>query len=124
MYYIFFIHSSVDGCLCCSHVLGIINDAAMNIKVHISFQSMVFFRYMFRSGIADHMVVLFLVFLRKLHSVLHTGCTSLPTHQQCRRVSFFPHLLHHLSFIVFDDGLSNQCEMVSHCSLDLCFSSS
>ena len=62
-------------------------------------------------------------FLRNLHAVLHTDCTSLYTHQQCRRVSFSWHLRHHLSFVVFDDGLSNQCEVVSHCSLDLCFAS-
>ena len=37
MYYIFFIHLSIDGDLGCFHVLAIVNSAAMNIGVHISF---------------------------------------------------------------------------------------
>ena len=52
MYHICFSHSSADGHLGCFHVLAIVNSAAMNTGVHISFQIMVFFRYMPRSGIA------------------------------------------------------------------------
>ena len=35
---IFFIHSSADGYLGCVHVLATINSAAVNIRVHVSFQ--------------------------------------------------------------------------------------
>ena len=50
---IFFIHSSVDGNLACFHVLAVVNGAAaINIGVHVSFQIMVFSKYMPRSGIA------------------------------------------------------------------------
>ena len=42
MYQIFFIHSSVDGHLGYFRVLAIINSAALNIGVHVSFQIRVF----------------------------------------------------------------------------------
>ena len=44
--------SSVDRHLGCFHVLAIVNSAAVNIGVHVSFGIMVFSRYMHRSGIA------------------------------------------------------------------------
>ena len=38
MYHIFFIHLSVNGHLGCFRVLAIVNNAAMNIGMHASFQ--------------------------------------------------------------------------------------
>ena len=54
IYYIFLIQSSVDEHLGCFHVLAIVNSAAMNIEVRVSFRISVFVfpRYMPRSGVA------------------------------------------------------------------------
>ena len=52
MYHSFFIHSSVDGHLGCFRVLAIVNSAAMNNGIHVSFSVLVSSGYMPRSGIA------------------------------------------------------------------------
>ena len=52
MYHNFFIHSSVDGHLGLSHVLVIVNSAAMNIGVHATFSTMIFSGYMPSNEIA------------------------------------------------------------------------
>ena len=101
MYHSFLIHSSADGHLGCFHVLTIINSAAMKSGVHVSLPVLVSSVCMPSHGTAESYGSSTSSFLRNHHTVLHSGCTSLHPHQQCKRVPFSPHPFQHLLLINF-----------------------
>ena len=101
MYHSFLIHSFTNGHLGGFQHLVIVNCAAMNIEVHrfswIGISG--FLGYNPSSGIAGSKGSTIFSFLRKLHTVFHSGCTSVRYHKQCVRIPFLLQPHQHLFFV-------------------------
>ena len=101
MYHIFFIHSPVNGHLGRFHVLAIVNSAAINIEVHVSFQAIFFPGYMPRSGFAcssSNPIFSFRRF-RNLHTVSVVAVPVYVCTSSIGQVLFSPHPLQHFQIL-------------------------
>ena len=117
------LYPSVSGCLSYFHIFAIINNTTMNVGIHASFRFFFLDKYP-EVELLDHMLVLFLVFFfRLLHTIFHSGCTTLHSHQQYMRILFPSHSLQHTScfYLLIIAILGN--EVIHHCGFDLHFPS-
>ena len=99
--YCIFLHSSIDGHLGCFHVLAIVNDAAMNNGIHMSFSVLVSSGYVPSSRIAGSYGSFILSFLKEspYHLPEWLYQFTFPPTVQERSLSLLP--LQHLLFIDF-----------------------
>ena len=101
MYHNFLIHSSANGHLGCFHVLAVVTVLQWTLGVHVSLSILVYLVCVPSSGISASYGSSISRLLRSLQTVLHSGYTSLRSHQQCKRVSFSSHPLQHLFLVNF-----------------------
>ena len=115
--YYFFIYSFInESILGCYHVLSIMGELGKtDISLRYGFHFLLDIHP--KKGLPNQIVV----FLRKLHFVLHSGCT-ISIHTNSVQGFSFLHILANTYFLfVFDNSHLNRCEMMAHCGFDFYF---
>lgn len=115
-----FIYSSADTGF--FHVLTIVNNAAVNMWVEISFQVSVFvsFDYILRRGIADSNDQVVVLFLISGGSSILFSIVGVPIHSPTNSVQGFPFSTFSSTLVIscLGNGHSTRCEMISHCGFN------
>ena len=115
----------VDGHLGCFHVLAIVNSAAMNTGVHVSFQIrfFVFSGYMPRRGIAGLYSNSIFSIVRNPYTLFHSWPHQLTFPLTLQEGSLFSSPSPALIVCTpFNNGHSDWCDVISQCGFDLHFS--
>ncbi|CAN0529243.1 unnamed protein product [Rangifer tarandus platyrhynchus] len=115
-----FIHSSVDGYLGCFHVLAIVNSAAVNNGMQMSFSILVSSGYIPRSGIAGTCAGFIPSFFEESPYCLPWWLYQFTFPPTVQEYSLFSTLSPVFTVCgLFDDGHSDWCVLISHCSFYL-----
>lgn len=93
IYQTFFIHKSVEKPLACFHILSIVDNAAMNIRVYFILLDI----HIHRTEMSGSYYSSSLNFF--INTIFHSDCTIYIPTNCAQRVSFSPHICQRLLFL-------------------------